>query len=180
MFQLNPKTEILPAEQVKLPTGEFQKVQYVAVRFLTGKTPKAWKNFPDEGGNWAALSPEEARRMAEQLKSAIAGGKVQALWLSFDPWGEDNFLSAGFEGGRAALLYNACDECGASPCDPDRPDAWEDAHVDIGGQAPVPMACVLEDLEKAARILLHFLETGMLSPETNWAVDFTGGLPWDF
>ena len=116
--------------------------------------------------------------MSEQLRSAIASGGVQDLCLSFDPWGEDYFLYAGFAGGRAALLYNACDECGAAPCDPDRPDAWEDAHADIGGQTPVPLACVLEDMEKAARVILYFLENGKLSPETKWAVDFTGDLPW--
>jgi hypothetical protein len=179
MFQLNPKTEILSAEQVDLPTGDFSRIQYAAVCFAPGRTPERWKDFPDGGGNWAGLPPEEARRMAEQLKSAIASGGVQELCLSFDSWGEDYFLYAGFAGGWAAMLYNACDECGAAPCDPDRPDAWEDAHADIGGQTPVPMACALEDLEKAGRIVLCFLETGKLSPETMWAVN-RDGLPWDF
>ena len=103
MFQLNPKTEILSAEQVDLPTGDFSRIQYAAVCFAPGRTPERWKDFPDGGGNWAGLPPEEARRMAEQLKSAIASGGVQELCLSFDSWGEDYFLYAGFAGGRAAI-----------------------------------------------------------------------------
>lgn len=179
MFRLRPETKILTADRIDLPTGDFKEVQYVAARFAKGKTPKRWKDFPDDESNWAKLAPEEARLMAEQLKNAIVSGKVQSLWLSFDPWGEDDFLSADFDKGRAALLYNAIDLCGITPCDPDRPDAWEDAHVDIGGQTPVPMACALEDMEKAAGIILYFLESGRLSPEVKWAVESTGGLPWD-
>ena len=178
MFRLSPKAEIRTADQIGLPTGEYQQVQYVTARFVRGKTPKRWRDFPDSERNWAALAPEEAQAMAEQLKNAVISGRVQGLWLSVGPWGEDDFLSVDFEQGRAALLYNACDECAAAPCDPDRPDAWEDAHADIGGQTPVPLACVLENMEKAARVILYFLENGKLSPETKWAVDFTGDLPW--
>lgn len=178
MFQLSPKTKILTADQIDLPTGDNQQVQYVTAHFAQGKTPKRWKDFPDAESNWANLSPEEARLMAEELKNAIVSGKVRQLWLSFDPWGEDDFLSVDFDRGRAALLYNAIDLCGITPCDPDRPDAWEDAHVDIGGQTAVPMARALEDMDLVARIILYFLENGKLSPETKWAVEPTGGLPW--
>ena len=178
MFQLRPGTNILTGDQIDLPTGDYQEIRYAAVHFLRGETPELWKNFPDGESNWANLSPEEARLMAEQLKNAIVSGKVQNLWLSFDPWGEDYFLSADFDRGRAALLYNAIDLCGITPCGPDRPDAWEDAHVDIGGQTPVPMACALEDMDQTARIILYFLDSGKLSPEIKWAVESTGGLPW--
>ena len=94
------------------------------------------------------------------------------------PAGGGDFLSVDFDRGWAALLYNAIDQCAVAPCDPDRPDGREDAPVDIGGQTPVPKMCALEDLEKAARIVLHFLETGRLSPETAWAVNGAGELPW--
>ena len=52
--------------------------------------------------------------------------------------------------------------------------------VDIGGQTPVPKLCGVEGLEKAARIVLYFLQTGKLSPETKWAVNMEGDLPWLF
>ena len=180
-FVLSPHAEIMNAGEIKLPAVEYDQVQYVSAQFLKGKTPKAWKGFPDEGSNWANLPPEERKRLAEQLRSAMMNGKVMSLWMSFDPWGEDCFLSADFENGRAALLYNACDECAAAPCDPDRPDGGEDARVDIGGQTPVPKMCAVEDMAKAAEILLYFLENGKLSPETRWAVcrgEYVG-LPWD-
>lgn len=176
MFQLSPDTEILTAVDL----GGRRRIQYASAAFLRGRTPGGWKDFPDGEGNWARLPTEEALLMAEQLEEAVVKGAVEELCLSFDPWGEDEFLCAFFRGGRAALLYNACDGCGAAPWDPDRPDAWEDAQVDIGGQTPVPMASALEDLEKAGRILRRFLETGTLSPETKWAVNRQGGLPWDF
>lgn len=180
MFKLEEGTKILDVDQFTLPTGEFDRIQFVTARFAKGKTPKSWKNFPDDGSNWASLPPEEARRMAEQLKNAIINGKVHELCLSFEPWGEDYFLSVNFDQGWAAILYNACDECAAAPCDPDRPDGLEDAPVDIGGQTPVPRMCGVEGLEKAARIVLCLLETGKLSAETKWAVDLEGGLPWLF
>ena len=118
--------------------------------------------------------------MAEQLKNAILNEKVHDICLSFEPWGEDCFLSVDFDKGWAAILYNACDECAAAPCDPDRPDGLEDAPVDIGGQTPVPKMCGVEGLEKAAQIVLYFLETGKLPPETRWAVNMEGDLPWMF
>ena len=132
MFQPGPGTKILTADQIELPTGDYKEVQHVTAHFVRGKTPKRWKDFPDGESNWANLSPEEARSMAEQLKNAIVYGKIQNLRVSFDPWGEDDFLSVDFDQGRAALLYNAIDLCGISPCDPERPDAWEDAHAEIG------------------------------------------------
>lgn len=180
MFKLEEKTQVLCAGEIELPTGEFDQVQYVAVRFEKGKTPKRWKDFSDDESNWANLPPEEAQQMAEQLKNAILNGKVQDITLSFEPWGEDCFLSVDFDKGWAAILYNACDECAAAPCDPDRPDGLEDAPVDIGGQTPVPKLCGVEGLEKAARIVLYFLQTGKLSPETKWAVNMEGDLPWLF
>ena len=180
MFKLEEKTQILSAGEIELPTGEFDRIQYAAVRFHKGKTPKCWKDFSDDESNWASLPPEEARLMAEQLKNAILNEKVHDICLSFEPWGEDCFLSVDFDKGWAAILYNACDECAAAPCDPDRPDGLEDAPVDIGGQTPVPKMCGVEGLEKAAQIVLYFLETGKLSPETRWAVNMEGDLPWMF
>lgn len=180
MFKLEEKTQVLCAGEIELPTGEFDQVQYVSARFVKGKTPKRWKDFSDDESNWANLPPEEAQLMAEQLKNAILNGKVQDITLSFEPWGEDCFLSVDFDKGWAAILYNACDECAAAPCDPDRPDGLEDAPVDIGGQTPVPKLCGVEGLEKAARIVLYFLQTGKLSPETKWAVNMEGDLPWLF
>ena len=180
MFKLEEKTQILSAGEIELPTGEFDRIQYAAVRFHKGKTPKCWKDFSDDESNWASLPPEEARLMAEQLKNAILNEKVHDICLSFEPWGEDCFLSVDFDKGWAAILYNACDECAAAPCDPDRPDALEDAPVDIGGQTPVPKMCGVEGLEKAAQIVLYFLETGKLPPETRWAVNMEGDLPWMF
>ena len=180
MFKLEEGTQILAADQFALPTGEFDRIQHVSVRFLKGKTPKHWKDFSDDESNWASLPLEEAGLMAEQLKNAIINGKVHDLCLSFEPWGEDDFLSVDFDKGWAALLYNACDECAAAPCDPDRPGGLEDAPVDIGGQTPVPKMCGVEGLEKAARIVLYMLETGKLSPETKWAVNLEGDLPWLF
>ena len=180
MFKLEEKTQVLCAGEIELPTGEFDQVQYVAVRFEKGKTPKGWKDFSDDESNWANLPPEEVQQMAEQLKNAILNGKVQDITLSFEPWGEDCFLSVDFDKGWAAILYNACDECAAAPCDPDRPGGLEDAPVDIGGQTPVPKLCGVEGLEKAARIVLYFLQTGKLSPETKWAVNMEGDLPWLF
>ena len=180
MFKLEEKTQVLCAGEIELPTGEFDQVQYVSARFVKGKTPKRWKDFSDDESNWANLPPEEAQQMAEQLKNAILNGKVQDITLSFEPWGEDCFLSVDFDKGWAAILYNACDECAAAPCDPDRPDGLEDAPVDIGGQTPVPKLCGVEGLEKAARIVLYFLQTGKLSPETKWAVNMEGDLPWLF
>ena len=180
MFKLEEKTQVLCAGEIELPTGEFDQVQYVAVRFEKGKTPKGWKDFSDDESNWANLPPEEVQQMAEQLKNAILNGKVQDIPLSFEPWGEDCFLSVDFDKGWAAILYNACDECAAAPCDPDRPGGLEDAPVDIGGQTPVPKLCGVEGLEKAARIVLYFLQTGKLSPETKWAVNMEGDLPWLF
>ena len=180
MFKLEGKTQILTAGGIELPTGEFDRIQYAAVRFHKGKTPKCWKDFSDDESNWASLPPEEARLMAEQLKNAILNEKVHDICLSFEPWGEDCFLSVDFDKGWAAILYNACDECAAAPCDPDRPDGLEDAPVDIGGQTPVPKMCGVEGLEKAAQIVLYFLETGKLPPETRWAVNMEGDLPWMF
>lgn len=180
MFKLEEKTQILSAGEIELPTGEFDRIQYAAVRFHKGKTPKCWKDFSDDESNWASLPPEEARLMAEQLKNAILNEKVHDICLGFEPWGEDCFLSVDFDKGWAAILYNACDECAAAPCDPDRPDGLEDAPVDIGGQTPVPKMCGVEGLEKAAQIVLYFLETGKLSPETRWAVNMEGDLPWMF
>ena len=180
MFKLEEKTQILSAGEIELPTGEFDRIQHVSVRFLKGKTPKHWKDFSDDESNWASLPPEEARLMAEQLKNAILNEKVHDICLSFEPWGEDCFLSVDFDKGWAAILYNACDECAAAPCDPDRPDGLEDAPVDIGGQTPVPKMCAVERLEKAAQIVLCLLETGGLSAETKWAVNTEGGLPWEF
>ena len=180
MFKLEKKTQILSAGEIELPTGEFDRIQYAAVRFHKGKTPKCWKDFSDDESNWASLPPEEARLMAEQLKNAILNEKVHDICLSFEPWGEDCFLSVDFDKGWAAILYNACDECAAAPCDPDRPDGLEDAPVDIGGQTPVPKMCGVEGLEKAAQIVLYFLETGKLPPETRWAVNMEGDLPWMF
>ena len=180
MFKLEEKTQILSAGEIELPTGEFDRIQYAAVRFHKGKTPKCWKDFSDDESNWASLPPEEARLMAEQLKNAILNEKVHDICLSFEPWGEDCFLSVDFDNGWAAILYNACDECAAAPCDPDRPDGLEDAPVDIGGQTPVPKMCGVEGLEKAAQIVLYFLETGKLPPETRWAVNMEGDLPWMF
>lgn len=180
MFKLEEKTQVLCAGEIELPTGEFDQVQYVSARFVKGKTPKRWKDFSDDESNWANLPPEEAQQMAEQLKNAILNGKVQDITLSFEPWGEDCFLSVDFDKGWAAILYNACDECAAAPCDPDRPGGLEDAPVDIGGQTPVPKLCGVEGLEKAARIVLYFLQTGKLSPETKWAVNMEGDLPWLF
>lgn len=177
-YELSSGTEVLTAEQITLPAGEYSQVQFVTALFVKGKTPKRWKDFPDGESNWASLPPEEQRQMAEQLKNAVLNGKVKNLWLSFDPYGEDYALNVDFDKGWAALLYNACDECAAAPYDPDRPDGREDAPVDIGGQTPVPKMCAIEDIEKAARIILHFLETGRLSPETKWAVNAQGGLPW--
>ena len=180
MFKLEEKTQILNAGEIELSTGDFDRIQFVAVRFLKGKTPKLWKDFSNDESNWASLPPEEARLMAEQLKNAILNEKVYDICLSFEPWGEDCFLSVDFDKGWAAILYNACDECAAAPCDPDRPDGLEDAPVDIGGQTPVPKMCGVEGLEKAAHIGLYFLETGKLSPETRWAVNMEGDLPWMF
>ena len=180
MFKLEEKTQILSAGEIELPTGEFDRIQYAAVRFHKGKTPKCWKDFSDDESNWASLPPEEARLMAEQLKNAILNEKVHDICLRFEPWGEDCFLSVDFDKGWAAILYNACDECAAAPCDPDRPDGLEDAPVDIGGQTPVPKMCGVEGLEKAAQIVLYFLETGKLPPETRWAVNMEGDLPWMF
>jgi len=180
VFQFTEKTKILDVSQFELPTGEFDQIQFVTARFVKGKTPKCWKDFQEDESNWANLSPEEAQRMAEQLKNAIIGGKVRNLLLSFEPWGEDCFLNVDFDKGWAAILYNAIDECAAAPCDPDRPDGLEDAPVDLGGQTPVPKLCAVEGLEKAARIVMCLLETGTLSPETKWAVEMEGGLPWDF
>ena len=180
MFKLEEKTQILSAGEIDLPTGDFDRIQHVSARFVKGKTPKRWKDFSDDESNWASLPPEEAKLMAEQLKNAIINGKVCDLCLSFEPWGEDYFLSVDFDRGWAAILYNACDECAAAPCGPDRPDGLEDAPVDIGGQTPVPKMCGVDGLEKAARIVLYFLETGKLSPETKWAVNLEGDLPWLF
>ena len=154
MFKLEEGTRILAADQFALPTGEFDRIQHVSVRFLKGKTPKHWKDFSDDESNWASLPLEEAGLMAEQLKNAIINGKVHDLCLSFEPWGEDDFLSVDFDKGWAAILYNACDECAAAPCDPDRPGGLEDAPVDIG--------------------------QGKLLPETKWAVNLEGDLPWLF
>ena len=176
-YELPEGTRILSAGEVELPTGECSRVQYVLADFVQGKAPELWKDLPDDERNWSSLPPEEQRRMAEQLRDAIARGAVKDLSLSFDPWGEDYFLSVDFDQGWAAPLYNACDECGAAPYDPDRPDGWEDAPVDIGGQTPVPKMYALEDMEKAARVILCFLETGKLSSESKWAVNSQGGLP---
>ena len=156
MFKLEEGTRILAADQFALPTGEFDRIQHVSVRFLKGKTPKHWKDFSDDESNWASLPLEEAGLMAEQLKNAIIDGKVHDLCLSFEPWGEDDFLSVDFDKGWAAILYNAC------------------------GQTPVPKMCGVEGLEKAARIVLYMLETGKLLPETKWAVNLEGDLPWLF
>ena len=177
-YELSPGTEILTADQITLPTGECGEVQYVTAHFIKGEPPKLWKDFSDDESNWSALPPEERTRMTEELKNAILSGKVKNLWLSFDPCGEDCALNVDFDKGWAAFLYNACDECAAAPYNPDCPDAWENAPVDIGGQTPVPRMCALEDQEKAARVVLHFLETGKLSPETKWAVNTQGDLPW--
>ena len=176
--ELSQGTEILTADQITLPTGECGEVKYVTAHFLKGKTPGLWKDFPDGESNWFTLPPEEQTQMAEQLKNAILNGEAKNLWLSFDPYGEDYALNADFDKGWAALLYNACDECAAAPYSPDCPDGQENAPVDIGGQTPVPKMCAIEGMEKAARIILHFLETGKLSPETKWAVNSQGGLPW--
>ena len=180
MFKLEEGTQVLSAGEIHLPTGEFDRIQHVSARFAKGKTPKGWKDFSDDESNWASLPEETRSQLAGQLKNAIVNGKVRDLCLSFEPWGEDYFLSVDFDRGWAAILYNACDECAAAPCDPDRPDGLEDAPVDIGGQTPVPKMCGVEGLERAAEIVLYFLETGKLSPETKWAVDQEGNLPWLF
>lgn len=180
MFQLEKNTQILDAEQICLPTGEFDRIQYVAACFLEGETPEGWRDFQEDAHNWAALPPEKACLMSKELNSAIAAGKVCELCLGFEPWGEDYFLSVEFDQGWAAMLYNAIDACCAAPCDPERPDGLEDAPVDIGGQTPVPKLCAVEGLEKAAQIVQCLLETGKLSPETKWAVNLEGGLPWAF
>ena len=44
MFQLEKNTQILDAGQICLPTGEFDRIQYVAAYFLEGKTPESWKD----------------------------------------------------------------------------------------------------------------------------------------
>ena len=180
MFKLEDGTKILDADHFVLPTGEFDRIQFVAVRFVRDRAPESWKEFEEEDGNWAALSPETGRKMTEELETAIVGGKVRDITLNFDPWGEDYFLSAEFGSGWAAILYNAIDRCVAAPCDPDCPDGLEDAPVDIGGQTPVPKMCGVEGLERAAQIVLYMLETGRLSPETKWAVNLEGDLPWLF
>lgn len=180
MFQLEKNTQILDVEQICLPTGEFDQIQYVAAYFLEGKTPESWKDFQEDECNWASLPLEKARLMSEELNSAITDGNVCGLCLGFEPWGEDYFLSVEFDQGWASMLYNAIDECCAAPCDPERPDGLEEAPVDIGGQTPVPKMCAVERLEKAAQIVLCLLETGGLSAETKWAVNTEGGLPWEF
>ncbi|MCI8423233.1 MAG: hypothetical protein HFF50_06860 [Lawsonibacter sp.] len=179
MFELSEGTQILRADEIDLPTGEFSRIQFVTACFAPGGTPKDWLPFEENESNWASLTPEVQTRMVEQLKGAICGGKVREISLSFEPWGEDHFLSAEFDQGWAAILYNACDECGVALYS-DRPDGLEDAPVDIGGQTPVPKMCAIEDLEKAARAVSCFLETGRLSPETTWAVNLEGDLPWRF
>ena len=58
--ELTEGTRILSADQVILPTGDFDRVQFVTARFEKGRTPKRWKSFSEDEGNWAALPLEEA------------------------------------------------------------------------------------------------------------------------
>ena len=83
MFQLEKNTQILDAGQICLPTGEFDRIQYVAAYFLEGKTPESWKDFQEDECNWASLPLEKARLMSEELNSAITDGNVCGLCLGF-------------------------------------------------------------------------------------------------
>ncbi len=176
MFALTGGTVIQNGADASRILEEFERVQYAAVCFA-GKAPESWAGFNDDEGNWAALSAETAQAMTADLKTAIQKGNVSNVCLSFEPWGEDYFLSADFENGWMALLYNATDECAAALYD-SRRDGSDIAPVSIGGQTPVPKMCALDDFTQAAEVIAYFLEHGRFHPAMQWAILEEPGLPW--
>lgn len=161
------------------------EVEYVAVQFL-GKTPRHWRDFPDEVRNWSKLSPEKAGVMAVELRDAIREGKVENVLFSLDADGSDNVLLIQFANHWAAPLFFA--EMlfrTAALWDPDCPGGGEAAPVRVGPwwemeeASYVPKMCALHDLCLAAEVSDCFLRGGGLHPDLQWAVVDDNALPWE-
>ncbi len=148
------------------------EVRCVGVDFA-GKEPPAWRSFQHEEEDcWLELSEEGKEAMTNQLVKAITDGKVHSFMLSQEPWGEGHYLMGEFAGGWAAILYDTGDgEAGYSYYNADYDTVEILAPVEIGGQTPVPKMMALEDMELAAKIVRHFLETGQLCPGTRWVYE---------
>lgn len=159
-------------EDVAISYEGSTKIRHVEADFCKGAEPPLWKEFSqlrDEEDNWAKLAPKKASQLTEELTNAIVRNEVAALCLSLEPWGEGHYFILEFSGGWAAIAYMD-DETPVyyQSYNPSYTGTAELSPVEFGGQTPVPKMFALEDLELAAGIVRHILETGQLLPGTLW------------
>ncbi|MDE7245662.1 MAG: hypothetical protein K2O18_17050 [Oscillospiraceae bacterium] len=114
--------------------------------------------------------PEITEKRVKELIKAVKKGKIEMLYASLEPWGEDEYLEIDIADGWAVLNYSDseadCDYCIYNPA---RAGDQSDAPPEIGGQSPVPKQHAIEDLSLAADCLGYFIKTGSLYPGAHWA-----------
>lgn len=106
----------------------------------------------------------------KKLVKKIARGDVGELYLSLNPYGEEDFMEVDVAKGWAALSYEDTEARGwYAIYNAEYAGVEEDAPPLGGGQSPIPKMHAIQDLELAAVCVEYFIKQGKLYPGAPWA-----------
>ena len=95
---------------------------------------------------------------------------MEELYLSLNPFGEEDSMEVDVAEGWAALSYEDTDTgVWYAIYNPEYAGVEEDAPPLGGGQSPIPMMHAIQDLELAAVCVEYFIKQGRLYPGAPWA-----------
>lgn len=114
----------------------------------------------------AEITPDYVKGLVKQVRQGNEG----ELYLSLNPFGEEEFMEVDVAEGWAALGYEDT-EAGVwyTIYNPEYAGVEEDAPPLAGGQSPIPMMHAIQDLELAAVCVEYFIKQGKLYPGAHWA-----------
>ena len=112
------------------------------------------------------ITPDYVKKLVKQVRE----GDVEELYLSLNPFGEEDSMEVDVAEGWAALSYEDTDTgVWYAIYNPEYAGVEEDAPPLGGGQSPIPMMHAIQDLELAAVCVEYFIKQGRLYPGAPWA-----------
>ena len=106
----------------------------------------------------------------KKLVKKVARGNVGELYLSLNPYGEEDFMEVDVAEGWAALSYEDTETKGwYAVYNSEYAGVEEDAPPLGSGQSPIPKMHAIQDLELAAICVEYFIKQGKLYPGAPWA-----------